>query len=72
MTTIAHSETKEDLEFHNLIYFLEGDSTFYNFLEAQTGGSRPPEPPKTNPPCTNTPSPRPNFNVIANMESNRP
>jgi len=48
------------------------DSTFHNFPEAEAGGSRPPDPPKINPPCTNPPSPRPNFNFIATMEENRP
>ena len=72
ITTIDHSKSKEDLEFQNLLDFLEGDSTFYNFLEAQAGGFGPPNPLDTNTPCTNTTSPRSNFNFIANMEASRP
>ena len=48
--TIAHSETKQDLELQNLLDFLEGDSTFYDFPKAEAGGFGPPNPPKTNPP----------------------
>ena len=61
--TIAHSEIEEDPKFHNLLDIPEGDSTFYDFPEAQAGGFGPPMPLKTNPPCTNTPSPRLNFNL---------
>lgn len=57
IATISHSETEEDPEFHNLLEFPEGDSTFYDFLEAQVGGSEPLKPPQTNPPCTNIPCP---------------
>ena len=69
---IAHSETKEDHEFQNLLDFLKRYSTFYDFPEAQAGGSRPIEPPQTNPPCTNPPYPRLNFKFLANMEANGP
>ena len=48
------------------------DSTFYDLLEAELGGSGPREPPETNPPCTNPPSQIPNFNFLSNMEANRP
>ena len=48
---IAHSETFEDpLDF-------QGDSTFFNFFETQTGGFGPLGPPETNPPLVSTPSP---------------
>jgi hypothetical protein len=72
IATIAHLETQEDPEFHNFLDFLEVDSAFYDFPEAQAGGSRPPEPPKTNPPNTTIPSPKMNFNFRANMEANQP
>ena len=72
IATIAHSKIEEDTKFHNLPYFPKGYSTFYTFPEAQAGGFGPPDPPETNPPCTNTPSPKLNFNFIANMEANRP
>jgi hypothetical protein len=48
------------------------DSTFIDFLEVEAGGSGPPEPPKTNPTCTNPPSPKPNFNFLATTAANRP
>jgi hypothetical protein len=41
IATIAQSETQEDLEFHNFLYFPKGDSSFYNFPEAQADGSGP-------------------------------
>ena len=66
----THSETKQDPEFQKLLDFPEGDSTFFDFLEAQVGVYGPPEPPDTNPPCTNVPSPKPNFNFLANMVFN--
>ena len=47
------------------------DSTFYDFPEAEAGGSRPPKPPETNIPCTN-PHTRPNFNFLSNMVENIP
>jgi hypothetical protein len=62
---------EEDPEFQNLLNFPEGDSTFYDFLEAQAGGFGALKPPKTNPPCTKSPYPRPNFNFLANMVVNR-
>ena len=71
ITTISHSKIGEDPEFHNLIEFPEGYSTFYDFPKAQEG-SGPSKPPDIIPPYTNIPSPRPNFNFIANMASNRP
>ena len=70
--TIAQSETQEDPKFHNFLYFPEGDSTFYDFLEAQAGVSEPPKPLERNPPCTNIPTPISNFNFEANIEANRP
>ena len=48
------------------------DSTFYNFPEAEVGGSGPLDSPETNPNCTNPPSPRPKFKFQVNMEANRP
>lgn len=72
IATIAHSETKEDPELQNLLDLLEVDSTFYNFPETEVGGSGPLESPENNPPCTNPPSPRPNFNFLGNMVANRP
>ena len=48
------------------------DSTFYDLLETKAGGSRPPKPLETNPPCNNTPSLRLDFNFIATMAANRP
>jgi hypothetical protein len=72
IVTIARSKNQEDPKFHKFLDFPEGDSTFYDFPEAQEGGSRPLEPPKTNPPCTNIPSPRLKFNFRANMEANQP
>ena len=69
---IAHSETKVCPKFQNLLEDLEGDSTFYDFTEAQVGGSRPPELPEIKLPCTNPPSPIPNFNFLANMATNGP
>ena len=48
------------------------DSTFYNFPEVEAGGYGPPQPLETNPPCTNPPSPRKNFNFLPNMAVNRP
>ena len=65
--TISHSENQEYPEFQNFLNFLEVDSTFDNFDKAEAGGSRPPEPPETNPL-----SPRPKFNFITNMATNRP
>jgi hypothetical protein len=47
------------------------DSTFYELVETKAGGSGPPEPPETYPPCTNPPSPRPSINILANMEAKR-
>ena len=35
VATIAHSQTEEDPEFHNLLDFPEKYSTLYDFLEAQ-------------------------------------
>jgi hypothetical protein len=72
MEAIAQFETKEDLEFQNLLNFPKEDSTFYDFPKVEAGGSRSPEPPKTNPPCNNPPSPRPKFKFIANMTTNKP
>ena len=69
---IAHFETKEDPELQNILNFPEVDSTFYNFPEVEIGGYGPPEPLETNPTCTNPPSPRPNFNFLANMAANKP
>ena len=69
---IANSKTNEDLEFQNFLDFPKGDSTFYDFLEAQAGGSGPPEPLETNPTCTNPPYPRPNFKFLSNMAANKP
>ena len=68
--TISKLETKEYPEFENLLDFLGGDFTFYDFPKAQVGGSIPLEPPKTNPPYANTLSPRPKFKFISNMASN--
>ena len=48
------------------------NSIFYDFPEAEAGGFGPLEPPKTNPPCINPSSPRPNFNFLVNMVANRP
>ena len=48
------------------------DSTFQYFLETKAGGSGAPEPFENNPTCTNLPSPRPNFSVLATMAANRP
>ena len=48
------------------------DSTYQDFLEAEEGCSRPPEPPENNTICTNPPSPRPNFSFLATMDANRP
>ena len=50
--TIAHFDTKEDLELRNFLYFLEGYFAFYDFPKAPTGGFGPPKLPETNPPCT--------------------
>ena len=72
IATIAELETEEYPKFHNLLDFPNGDSTLYDFPEAQVGGFGPPEPPEMNPPCTNPPSPKPNFKFISNMETNRP
>ena len=72
ITTIPHFANQEYPKLQNLLDFHEVDSTFYDFLEAEAGGFGPPEPPKTNPTCTNPLSPRLNFNFIANMEANRP
>ena len=65
-------ETKEYLEFQNLLDSPEGDSTFYDSPKAQASGFGALKPPKTNPPCTNPPSPRLNFNFLSNMEAKRP
>ncbi|CAF4221427.1 unnamed protein product [Adineta steineri] len=45
---------------------------FYDFPEAEAGSFGPLEPLETNPSCSNPPSPRPNFNFLANMVVNRP
>ena len=50
--------------------FHEEDPTFFDFPETQVGGSRPPKPPKTNPPLDYIPSPRFNLNFGGSMESN--
>ena len=50
--------------------FPKGDSTFYDFPEAQAGASGALDPPETNPLGTTILSPRPNFNFGANMASN--
>ena len=47
IAAIAHSENQEDPKFQNLLDFPKVDSTFYDFPEAEAGGSGPPEPPKT-------------------------
>ncbi|CAF4364079.1 unnamed protein product, partial [Adineta steineri] len=61
---IAHSETTKDpLDF-------QGNSTFFNFFETQAGGSRPPEPPETNPPLGSIPSPQLNFMFGGSMAAN--
>jgi hypothetical protein len=70
--SIDHSETKEYLELQNPLDFPEVDYTFYNFPKTKTGGFGPPNPPKINPLCTNPLSPQPNFNVLANMTTNKP
>jgi hypothetical protein len=57
ITDIAHSKTSEDLEFQNLADFQEKDLAFVDFPEAQVGGSRPLEPPETNPPLNSIPYP---------------
>ena len=48
----------------------QGDSTFFNFSETKAGGSRPPEPPETNPPLGSIPSPRLNFTFGGSMANN--
>ncbi|CAF4325066.1 unnamed protein product [Adineta steineri] len=72
IASISHSKTKEDPKFQNALNFPEVDSTFYNFSEVEVGGSRPLEPPETNPPFTNPSSPQPNFNFLDNMAVNKP
>ena len=62
-------ENQEDPEFQNFIIFPEVDSTFHNFPEVEEGGSRPLDPPENNPTCTNPPSPRPNFSLLATIVS---
>ena len=69
---IVHSKTSKDPKIQKLLDFLEGDSTLFDFLETQAGGSRPLEPHETNPPLASIPSPRPNFNYGGNMASNQP
>ena len=61
---IAHSETSEDP-----VNF-QADSTFFNFLETQAGGSRPLEPLETNPPLDSIPSPQLNFTFGGIMSGN--
>ena len=64
MIDIAHSETFEDpLDF-------QGDSTLFNLSETQVGGSRPPEPPETNPPLGSIPTPHLNFTFGGSMTTN--
>ena len=69
---IAHSKTKEYHGFQILLDIPKGDSTLYDFPKTKDGGCRPLQPLETNPPCTNPPYPRLNFNFLANMEANRP
>ena len=72
IANIAHSETQEDPQFHNFLDFPKVYSTFYDFPDAQVGGSRPLEPLETDPPCTTIPCPRPNFNFGVNIATNQP
>ena len=72
IAAISPFETKEYPQLQNLLDFPEVDSTFYDFPKAEAGSFGPPEPPETNPPCTNPLSPQPNFNFLDNMEANRP
>ncbi|CAF4463116.1 unnamed protein product, partial [Adineta steineri] len=51
--------------------FLEEDSNFQDFLEAEEGGSRPPEPPEKNTTATTPTTPRPNLRFIATMAAKR-
>ena len=67
---ITHSETSKDLELCNLLDFLEEDSTFFDSLGTQVGGSRPLDPPNTNPPLAYIPSPQMNFNFGGDIEAN--
>ena len=48
------------------------DSTFHDFPEVEAGGSGPPDPPETNPTCTNPPYLRQNINFLSTMVANRP
>ena len=48
----------------------QGDSTLFNLSETQVGGSRPLEPPETNPSLGSIPSPRLNFTFGGNMAAN--
>jgi hypothetical protein len=72
IANIAHSKNQEDLEFQNFLDFPKVDSTFCDLPEIEAGGFGPPEPLEINPPCTNAPSPRQNFNSLATMEANKP
>ena len=49
---IAHFDTSEDPT-----DFQEEDTTFFDFLKTQVGGSGPPEPPEINFPLDSIPSP---------------
>ena len=69
---IATIQRQEDTEFPSFLDFPEGYSNFQDFLEAEEGGSGPPEPPKNNTTCATPTSPRSNFRFQATMSANRP
>ena len=54
------------------MYFAEGDFVFFDFSETQARGSKPLDPPKTNPPLAYIPYPQLNFNFRGKMEANQP
>ena len=72
ITKISHSETSQDPEFWDLMYFQEEYPTFFDFPKTQEGGYGPPKPPKTSPPLASIPSPQLNFTFGGSMASNQP
>ena len=64
---IATIEHQGETKFPNFLDFPEEDSNFQDFLEAEKGGSGPPEPPKNNTTGATPTSPRTTFILIAIM-----
>ena len=66
IAAIAHSETREDPKFQNLLDFLQEYSTFYDFPQTQVGGSRHFGPPEKTPlvPTLNIPNQSSNLQPI--------